>query len=253
MRVKSALILSDLHFGWVPVRRKHARLLDALDAAADDAELIIFNGDIIDGHRGQLAAGDDDLVARLCEKVEQWRNDGRQVIYVEGNHDPADGYGSFVPDRWYHDFVGANGERVRVLHGHRFSDDHQRTSYERFGRRFLRIENHVYNRARVVAWLYPASLGWIVGGYGKVEDIVGRRGFFRAVDRWSSEFDVLVHGHFHFGPGHTTHGSMAMFRSGAWVSRGHRGSADRMLRYRDGRFERITLRNGTWHAPDDGR
>ena len=42
-------------------------------------------------------------------------------------------------------------------------------------------------------------------------------------------------------------------RYGAWVATGHLGTVNRMLRYRDGAWQRIGLTGGRWRAIDDGR
>ena len=65
--------------------------------------------------------------------------------------------------------------------------------------------------------------------------------------------DVLLHGHIHYGPGHGQIGRVATWRTGSFVSPGHLGSSDRMLRYRDGRFERIGWDGARWTAFGDGR
>jgi hypothetical protein len=59
--------------------------------------------------------------------------------------------------------------------------------------------------------------------------------------------------HIHYGPGRGRAGRISTWRTGSWVSAGHLGTADRMLRYRDGRFERIGWFGRRWRAIDDGR
>lgn len=255
MRVRRALFLSDIHFGWVPLVKSHERLLDALPAAAEDAELVVLNGDIIDHHRGLPSSRVRALVDRFAALVASWRNEGREVVYIEGNHDPMTrATGPIVPDRWHYDFEGHDGRRVRALHGHRLTDDnHAEGSYERFGKYFLRFENWSYARLRPLAWAYPASIGWLVGAVGHTEDRLWRPAFEQALETAAPNIDVLVHGHFHFGPGQRRVGRIDLFKSGAWVSPGHRGSVDRILRYVDGRFERITLDGDRWVVPGDGR
>jgi hypothetical protein len=46
--ISHAIIISDIHLGWVACNRLHVRLLDNLHKITDKAELIIFNVDIID-------------------------------------------------------------------------------------------------------------------------------------------------------------------------------------------------------------
>lgn len=259
MTVTEAIILSDVHLGWVPLRAHHRRFLAALDQPAGAAELIVLNGDIVDRFRGHPAAAERDLVAVLAEQVASWRAEGRTVVYIEGNHDPqhvSQGEG-LIPDRWHHDFVGADDARIRVLHGHRFADRVTQPTtagpYERYGQRFLKLENWVYARTAPLRWIYPASIGWMVGAVGKTEDMLWRKRFLAAVDAFADEVDVVVHGHFHFGPGAYQHRGVQLYRSGAWVSRGHRGSVDGVLRYSGGRFQRMTLAGDLWVARDDGR
>jgi hypothetical protein len=62
-----------------------------------------------------------------------------------------------------------------------------------------------------------------------------------------------VHGHFHFGPGCAEIDGRPAWRSGAWVAEGHLGTVNRMLRYRNGTWERIGLDRGRFRVFDDGR
>ena len=139
---------------------------------------------------------------RLEALVEGWRREGREVVYVEGNHDPMEGAtGRLRPDRWHHDFELSSGERVRVLHGHRFSPERfVHGTYEGLGRHFLALENDLYRRAAPRA-VYPFGPGWVVGLWGLVEDRLWRPKMPAKAAPMLPEVDVLVHGHFHFGPG----------------------------------------------------
>ncbi len=253
-RFSSALFLSDLHLGWVPLAASHARLIEHLPAAVGDSELVVLNGDVIDEHRGRPSSRVRDLIARFSELIGRLRKEGRTVVYVEGNHDAMHlARGDLVPDRWRFEFEGTRGEHVRVLHGHRFDDGWKGPGpYEDYGRRFLRFENWAYSKARLLRALYPHSFGWLVGAVGWLEDRFWRPRFYDLARRMQG-LDVLVHGHFHFGPGSVALGALSLHKSGAWVSHGHRGTVDRMLRYRDGTFERITLEGSRWVVPTDGR
>ena len=253
-RVEEALFLSDLHLGWVPLVPIHRRLLAQLERAAGDASLVVLNGDIVDGYRGQPSDGTREVVERFCERVQAWRDEGREVVVIEGNHDPAGTTPApLSAERWRYDFTGSRGERVRVLHGHRFSDEVEPLGvYEGFGRHFLRFENHAYGASGLLRWMYPWSIGWVVGAVGRVEDIVWRRSILEAIGRMD-DVDVVVHGHLHFGPGSIRAGRVILFRSGAWVSAGHRGCVDRILRYRRGDFERLALDGGGFVVTRDGR
>lgn len=254
MRIRRALLLSDIHLGWSVCARQHLRLLQRLPEAVDDAELVVLNGDILDGHRGLPRAIEIELVHRLAELVSAWRAEGRRVVYVEGNHDGPAGGAPLAPDRWFFDWEGAHGERVRVLHGHRFSDAPFRPgAYESIGRHLLRVENELYARASPIRSVYGLGPGWLVGAVGLAEDILWTRDFPARVAPLLSEADVLVHGHFHFGRAHRVIAGKPAWRSGAWVSHGHLGSVDRMLRYTDGRFERIGLDERGFRATSDGR
>jgi UDP-2,3-diacylglucosamine pyrophosphatase LpxH len=256
VRIRRALLLSDLHLGWVPLRASHRALLDHLPAAVDDAELVVLNGDVVDGYRPAPAAPEREAIARLAELVASWRREGREVVYVEGNHDPMhEAAGPLRPDRWFHDFEGADGARVRVLHGHRFDPAPYRPGpYSAWGRHLLALENRAYARVAALRGAYRHSLGWVVGAVGKLEDVLWRGGFARRAEAFAGEAaEILVHGHFHFGPGERPIGRLRAIRSGAWVSAGHRGTVDRILRYRDGHFERLGLSGGRWHVPADGR
>jgi UDP-2,3-diacylglucosamine pyrophosphatase LpxH len=254
VRIRRALLLSDVHLGWSVCSRQHLQLIERLPEAVDDAELVVFNGDMIDGHRGLPRGIEAELVHRLAELVSTWRAQGRTVVYVEGNHDvPSDGL-PLTPDRWLFDWEGAHGERVRVLHGHRFTGSPFRPgAYESVGRHLLRIENNMYANVSPIRAVYDLGPGWLVGAVGWTEDFLWARDFPARVTPLLSEADVLVHGHFHFGRAHRAIAGKPAWRSGAWVSRGHLGSADRMLRYVDGRFERIELAERGFRASDDGR
>lgn len=254
MRIRRALLLSDIHLGWSVCARQHLRLLARLPEAVDGAELVVLNGDIVDRHRGLPRTLEAELVARLAELVAAWRAEGRRVVYVEGNHDGPAGGPPLSPDRWLFDWEGAHGERVRVLHGHRFSDTPFRPgAYEGAGRHLLRLENHLYARLSPARAAYGYGPGWVVGAVGWMEDVVWTRDFPARVTPLLPEADVLVHGHFHFGRAHRTIAGRPVWRSGAWVSRGHLGSVDRMLRYTHGRFERIELAERGFRAAGDGR
>ncbi len=245
--IREAPVFSDLHLGWAVCERSHRRLLACLPAAAGDAELIVLNGDLVDGHRG---ATDGELVEQLRAQCAVWRREGRSVVVVEGNHDPAPG--PFGPASWQHVFDTPDG-RVLVLHGHRFADAFAYGSYERWGRHALAIENRLLASSRRLRAAYPYSLGWVVGAWGYVEDRLWRPKFPAQVTPLLDGIDVLVHGHFHFGPARTTIAGRPAWKSGAWVAAGHLGTVDRMLRYRAGRWERIGRKGDRWQAIDDGR
>jgi UDP-2,3-diacylglucosamine pyrophosphatase LpxH len=194
-----------------------------------------------------------ELVARLAELVVTWRAEGRTVIYIEGNHDVSLKGMPLNPDRWVYDWEGAGGERVRVLHGHRFGDAAFRPgAYEEWGRHLIRAENFIYAHIAPVRAIYHLGFGHVVGAIGLTEDILWTRDFPARVTPLIPEADVLVHGHFHFGRAHRTIAGKAVWRSGSWVSQGHVGSVDRMLRYRDGQFERIGFERHRFRALKDG-
>src|SRR5687767_5411639 len=120
VRVRRAVFFSDVHLGWIPLCGHHERFLDHLPGAVDDAELVVLNGDVLDDHRGLPSPRAETLVTRLSELVQTWRREGRQVVYIEGNHDPRTpppggqrARGPLLPDAWCHDFEGALGERIR--------------------------------------------------------------------------------------------------------------------------------------------
>lgn len=253
-RFEQALFFSDVHLGWVPLVESHERWLEHLPSAVGDADLVVLNGDIIDDHRGQPSARVQELIARFVELMEGFRREGRKVVYVEGNHDTMRlAKGALVPDCWKLELTSKDGRRVRVLHGHRFDEEPEEAGpYERYGKRFLRFENWCYSKVRALQAVYPHSIGWLVGAVGLGEDLAWRPGLYRQA-RVIDDVDVLVHGHYHFGPGRVQVGRLALIRTGAWVSQGHRGTVDRMLRYRAGKFERITLSGGRWVVPADGR
>lgn len=255
MPVRSAIAFSDVHLGWVVCARQHARWLGRLPAAVDDAELVLLNGDVIDGFRGAPRAGDVELVHRLTALVAQWRREGRRVVYIEGNHDGGlDTTMPLRPERWCYDFETVDGERVRVLHGHRFSGaDAGRSYYDRLGRFVLAAENRGYGRLRALRSLYRLGPGWLVSAIGATECALARRRLPSALAGMPPDVDIVLHGHIHYGPGSGRAGRVATWRTGSWVSAGHLGTADRMLRYRKGRFDRIGWSGRGWRALDDGR
>lgn len=253
-RIKKALFLSDLHLGWSVCYEHHISLLARLDEAVEDAELVVLNGDILDEVRGVQRSCDRELVAQFCETVARWRAEGRRVVYVEGNHDPRPEEESpLYPETWCFDFVGHLGERVRALHGHRFSEAHREGLYGAWGSPVIRAENYLLARAPRLRRWYGAGHGWLVGAWGCMEDFFWRRRFPERVRPLLAGCDVLVHGHFHFGPGQGKLEGVPYYRSGAWVSRGHLGSVDRMLRYDRGRFTRIGLTSRGFAPFYDGR
>jgi UDP-2,3-diacylglucosamine pyrophosphatase LpxH len=253
--VRRALFFSDIHLGWVPCSRHHAAWLSRLPQAVDDAELVVLNGDIVDGHRRVHRPSEAELVQRLGELVVQWRREGREVVYVEGNHDRDLGPSApFRPDRWHHAFEVATGERVLALHGHRFSPStYVPGLYERSGRRILLRENRAYARLPLLRSLYGLGPGLVVAAIGATECFVARRTLPSRLTPLLRDVDVVLHGHIHFGPGRGAVGGRPTWRTGAWVSSAQPGAADRMLRYRAGRFERITWSRGAWRAAADNR
>lgn len=253
--MSAALVFSDVHLGWTLCSRHHEQWLARLPEAVDGAELVVLNGDIVDRLRRVHRAAESELVRRLAELVGGWRGEGRSVVYVEGNHDREVGaVEPLRPDRWFHDFETRGGERVRVLHGHRFSSSRCRSgAYERAGRPLLALENRAYGRIAALRSLYRYGPGWMTAAVGVIECSIWRRYLPRRLAPLLDGVDVLLHGHFHSGPARARIGSVATWRTGAFVSPGHLGSADRMLRYRDGRFERIGWSGGRWRATDDGR
>jgi UDP-2,3-diacylglucosamine pyrophosphatase LpxH len=251
--VRSALFFSDVHLGWAICSRHHARWIGRLPEAVGDAELVVLNGDIVDGFRRVQRASERALVSQLAELVAGWRAEGRHVAYLEGNHD-ASGDPSLGPGHWMLDFTTARGERVRVLHGHRFSETSAAwAGYDRVGSAILPLENFAYGRVEALHGLYRFGPGWLVAAIGSLECSVARRALPSRLAPLVAGIDVLLHGHIHYGPGRGRIGAVATWRTGAWVSPGHLGSADRMLRYRAGRFERIGWADGRWRAFDDDR
>lgn len=253
--IRAGLFFSDVHLGWTLCTGHHAEWLRRLPAAADDAELIVLNGDVIDGHRRVQRSAERDLVVVLDQVVRRWQGEGRTVVYVEGNHDP-DGHVALRlrPDRWLYDFDLDDGRRVRVLHGHRVESDRVVWGrYDRAGCRVLTLENRIYGRSAALRSLYRFGPGWVTSGIGALECRLARRGLPARVRPLLAGVDVLLHGHIHYGPGRGRIGGVPTWRTGAWVSPGHLRSADRMLRYRGGRFERIAWERGRWRACDDGR
>lgn len=253
--VRSALLFSDVHLGWAVCSRHHAAWLRRLPEAVDDAELVVLNGDVIDGHRRVQRAAERELVQQLAALVDGWRAEGRRVVYVEGNHDAHPGAAQpLAPDRWSFDFETPQGERVRVLHGHRFSASQvQWQAYDRAGRTVLGIENLLYGRIEALHALYRLGPGWLVSAFAALECLLARRALPARAVPLLAGVDTLVHGHIHYGPGRGRIGPVATWRTGSWVSPGQFGTADRMLRYRKGRFERIGWSAAGWRAFDDGR
>ena len=253
--VRSALLFSDVHLGWSVCSRHHARWLARLPEAVGDADLIVLNGDVIDGYRRVQRAAERDLVSQLAELVAGWRAEGRRVFYLEGNHDAHASLAQPLgPDRWLLDFETAGGERVRVLHGHRFSaSEVSWAAYDRIGRGVLGVENFVYGRVPALHSLYRLGPGWLISAVGALECFLARRELPARVASLVDGVDVLLHGHIHYGPGHGRIGNVATWRTGSFVSPGHLRTADRMLRYRAGRFERIGWSAGGWRAFSDGR
>jgi len=117
-RIASAVLFSDVHLGWAVCSTHHARWLRVLPDAVGDAELVVLNGDVVDGHRRIHRAADRDLVDGLSALVVQWRREGRAVVSIEGNHDHG-AAGPLAPEHWRLDFLGTGGQLARVLHGHR--------------------------------------------------------------------------------------------------------------------------------------
>lgn len=261
MPTRRALFFSDIHLGWVLCERHHAAWLARLPQAVDDSDLIVLNGDIVDLHRRVQRESEAELVRQLAELVARWRREGRSVVYVEGNHDtgldvqdapPRDDV--LRPDRWHHTFETASGERVLALHGHRFAPARYRPSlYERSGKRILAKENGAYARVPLLRSLYGLGPKLLVSAVASAECAVARRRLPSRLTPLLGDVDVVLHGHIHFGPGRGRIAGRPSWRTGSWVSAAQPGAADRMLRYRDGRFERITWSRGAWRVAADHR
>jgi UDP-2,3-diacylglucosamine pyrophosphatase LpxH len=253
--IQNALFFSDVHLGWAVCSHHHAHWLQRLPEAVGDADLVVMNGDIIDGHRRVQRPAERELVQQLTELVESWRREGRRVVYIEGNHDgQVEAPQPLTPDRWSLDFETQHGERVRVLHGHRFSPSELLWGrYDRAGRSLLGFENFLYGRIAALRSLYRFGPGWLVSAVGALECLLARRALPLRLSPMLRDVDVLLHGHIHYGPGRGRIGDTATWRTGSWVSPGHLGTVDRMLRYRSGHFERIGWSQGHWRVFDDGR
>jgi len=253
--VRSALVFSDVHLGWAICARHHAAWLRRLPEALDDAELVVLNGDVVDGFRRVQRAHERDLVDALASLVEGWRAEGRRVVVLEGNHDAEHGaWPGLRHEDWSLDFETREGARVRVLHGHRFSRSALAWgAYDQLGRRVLALENFAYGRLAALHDLYRYGPGWLVSAIGALECAVARRELPARAAPLLDGVDVLLHGHIHYGPGQGRIGRVETWRTGSWVSPGHLGTSDRMLRYRDGRFERIGWTGTRWEPFSDGR
>lgn len=177
------------------------------------------------------------------------------MVYVEGNHDEAlDPAFPLRPDRWQLRFETDAGHRVRALHGHRFGQGAATWErYHRLGKHALALENRAYAHSPGLRALYGRGPGWLVSAIGRSECTLIRRQLPRLLEPLARDVDVVLYGHVHYGPGRGAVGRAATWRTGSWVSPGHLGTADRMLRYRDGRFERIGWAGGRWRAFDDDR
>jgi len=253
--VQSALVFSDVHLGWAICSRHHAEWLRRLPEAVDDAELVVLNGDVVDAFRRVWRSHERELVDTLAALVAGWRAEGRRVVVLEGNHDADPGpWPELRHEGWSLEFETKEGERVRVLHGHRFSPSELAWGgYDQLGRRVLAIENYLYGRLAALHELYRFGPGWLVAAIGALECALARRELPARVAPLLSGVDVLLHGHIHYGPGDGRIGDVRTWRTGSWVSPGHLGTSDRMLRYRDGRFERIGWSGSRWEAFGDGR
>ena len=253
--IRSAFAFSDVHLGWAICSRHHAEWLRRLPEAVDDAELVILNGDVVDAFRRVQRSDERELVDALASHVERWRAEGRRVVVLEGNHDAEHGeWPALRHEDWSLDFETREGARVRVLHGHRFSPAAAAWSlYDRLGRRVLAAENFLYGRLAALRDLYRFGPGALVATIGALECFLARRELPARAAPLLAGIDVLLHGHIHYGPGRGWIGGVATWRTGSWVSPGHLGTSDRMLRYRAGRFERIGWTGTRWQTFNDGR
>jgi hypothetical protein len=125
--------------------------------------------------------------------------------------------------------------------------------HDAIGRRVLGLENRLYGRFAALRSLYGLGLGAIPSAVGAIECGLARRSLPARVTPLLDGVDVLLHGHIHYGPGRGRVGRVATWRTGAWVSPGHLGSHDRMLRYRAARFERLAWDGRRWRPCSTGR
>ncbi len=153
-----------------------------------------MNGDIVDGHRRVQRPAERELVARLAELSLAWRSQGRRVVSIAGNHDARPTSEDPIgPDRWMLDFQTARGERVRVLHGHRFSASDVPWAwalYDRMGSPLLALENFVYGRVEALHELYRFGPGWPVAAIASLDECLAcNAACSKAVSFWLSAFN----------------------------------------------------------------
>jgi len=246
--VSRALILSDLHLGWAMCGRLHRKLLKNLHHLAENAELIVLNGDIIDHARRVFSSRGAGRIQYLQKLVNDWKRAGKQVVYIEGNHDSrARADRGFRPDCAVLDFRGVYNERIRIFHGH---DPHSSAgrSYHRNGGIFLALDNFIFAKVALIRPMMRVILRRLYGFIAWIEDRLCRKGIMEHCRSLAHDADVLVHGHMHFGPCSYHAGDIPVYRSGSWVSPGQAGTANTLLRYNMGTFEHLELVGNDWQV-----
>lgn len=246
--VTQALILSDLHLGWTICGKLHRKLLKNIHHLADKAELIVLNGDIIDYARRVFSSSGAGRIQFLKKLIEDWKKAGKEVVYIEGNHDLREhADAGFMPDCATLDFRGVHNERIRIFHGHNPQSPAGKR-YDTTGTAFLALDNYIFAKIPLLRPLMRLLFRRIYGLIARVEDRMNRQGMTERCSDLASEVDILIHGHMHFGPSSYSVDGTPVYRSGSWVSPGQAGTANTMLRYNSGTFEHIALVDGEWRA-----
>ncbi len=245
-KFSKAVILSDLHLGWTMCTGLHYHLLENINNIVDNSELILLNGDIIDHKRKIISYSARELIAQFVEMVSEWRNEGRKVVYIEGNHDLMyDGTIFFKPDTKEFKFMGENDEIITVLHGHSTSNSDNST-YDQYGSSILEFDNYMYTRYPVLRPLMKNLIARLYGFIGWIEDRVFSTLIEKTFGSLLQHAGTIVHGHAHYGPMQYMVGKIPVYRSGSWVSPGQPGTKNSLLVYDKGVFNNMELLGNNW-------
>lgn len=209
------LVLSDIHAGSPGSRIQDPETLAPLFAGSDR---IIYNGDCAEYCWIDTNRSPDAWVEALTEIATR---DGRQVVWIRGNHDlPLDGC----------DYLTEEG--ILITHGHGFSGWHLR----RNGAEAVPIDvhfkrlNEIYERGlcrrrrfkrtwrvcNAIVRMVPAEWG------GRVRLKLGlRRRIARFIELYTNgSIQAVVMGHNHCSEICTLPGGLRLYQTGAWYTNG---------------------------------
>ena len=228
-RYKNVFLTGDLHLGDAAFRDEQ-KLVDLIKQ--DTFDCVVFGGDTFDAWRG---TSERDLVVRYDQLFKFLQKVKSKVVFIKGNHDPNIDFlkklGFSVRKRLK--YVGALGERVKVLHGHEFDDDCARWEFltkkivyleERLNRVLTKIDNDAIIRMARLMGDVDIKRIW--------KNFHNRTKYYRHVD-------ALLFGHLHT-PAEGMKGKVKYYNWGGWQK--DYSLNPRYLVHKNGKFSNLEVK-----------